>query len=44
MQPRLLRVALACLALMGVAPAAAQPATLRIATGQFPPFVLPQGD
>lgn len=38
------RLAMACLALLGGAPAAAQPATLRIATGQFPPFVLAQGD
>jgi ABC-type amino acid transport substrate-binding protein len=44
MQPGRIRVALACIALLGAAPAAAQPATLRIATGQIPPFVLPQGD
>ncbi len=43
MQPSLIQVALACLALLGAAPAAAQSATLRIATGQFPPFVVLQG-
>src|SRR5271157_3075370 len=43
MQPRRIRVALACLVLLGATPAAAQPTTLRIATGQFPPFVVLQG-
>ncbi len=44
MQPRRGRVALVCLALLGVAPAFSQPTTLRIATGQAPPFVVLQGN
>src|SRR5215472_8688254 len=44
MQPRRVRVALVCLALLGAAPAFTHPTTLRIATGQSPPFVVLQSD